>query len=616
MNLLFLVFIFPLLSTILLIVFNNISKNFYANISILFLGISTIITNYIIYNIDTPIVKPFVQHLCNWINVGDFKIGFNLYVDGLSLTMIWIITGVGFLIQMFSYWYMVEDSKKNKGYSLNRYFIYVNLFIFSMLILVLADNLLLLFLGWECVGLCSYLLIGYYYKKKKNNWASFKAFIINRIIDIILAICLFLIWVQFGSLNIQYILIMANHIWTKCDILINFTTILLLGSAIGKSAQVPFQTWLADAMVGPTPVSALIHAATMVTAGVYIIARMHIFFELTPLILNLISIIGISTILIASISAIIQSNIKRILAYSTMSQLGYMFLAMGIKAWNVAIYHLMIHAFFKALLFLSVGSIIINCNHEQNIFKLNLQLLKNKLTYISFIFGSLALSAFPILSAGFYSKEEIIKISLINGHLLLCILAIIGTIFTSIYTFRMIFILFNIDLKLYKINLPNNLLHDFPLIILIILSTFMGAYITPPILGIFRTYNIVTSNTIIDKIFSIITYIILLILFKYIFYNKLFINKLLKFKFIIKIYFFLKKSLGFDYIYNKLFVNTYIILIKYNRKDWINKFINSLNIFLKKINVILTLFHNGNLRWYIFIFILSVIIFIKKATFI
>ncbi len=279
--------------------------------------------------------------LWQWMAAGDFSTNFTLYLDGLSVTMLGVVTGVGFLIHLFASWYMRGET----GYS--RFFAYTNLFIASMLFLVLGDNLLFLYFGWEGVGLCSYLLIGFYYSNRNNGNAALKAFIVTRVGDVFMAFGLFILFQQFGTLNIQELLVLAPQKFPEGNLWLTLATLALLGGAVGKSAQLPLQTWLADAMAGPTPVSALIHAATMVTAGVHLIARCHGLFTLAPDILELVGIVGAVTLVLAGFAALVQTDIKRILAYSTMSQIGYMFLALGVGAWDAAIFHLMTHAFFQ-----------------------------------------------------------------------------------------------------------------------------------------------------------------------------------------------------------------------------------------------------------------------------
>ncbi|MEP6134074.1 NADH-quinone oxidoreductase subunit L, partial [Marinobacter sp.] len=277
--------------------------------------------------------------LWTWIAVGDFQPTIGLAVDGLALVMMSVITGVGFLIHLFAAWYMTGEE------GITRFYAWMNLFVFSMMLLVLGDNLLLLFLGWEGVGLCSYGLIGYYYQGSANGWAAFKAFVVTRIGDVFLALGLFLIFMELGTLDIQELLALAPQQWQEGSTTANLAALLVLGGALGKSAQVPLHTWLPDAMAGPTPVSALIHAATMVTAGVYLIARLNGLFLLAPDVLLLVGVIGAVSLLLAAFAALAQTDIKRVLAYSTMSQIGYMFVALGVGAFDAAIFHLVTHAF-------------------------------------------------------------------------------------------------------------------------------------------------------------------------------------------------------------------------------------------------------------------------------
>ncbi|GAA3901408.1 NADH-quinone oxidoreductase subunit L [Halomonas cibimaris] len=419
--------------------------------------------------------------LWTWIAVGDFQPGISLALDGLSLTMLGVITGVGFFIHLFAAWYMRGED------GITRFYTYMNLFVFSMVLLVLGDNLLLLFLGWEGVGLCSYLLIGYYYTHSANGWAGFKAFIITRIGDVFLAIGMFLLFSRLGTLNIAEILELAPRAWQSGDTVVELAAFLLLGGALGKSAQLPLHTWLADAMAGPTPVSALIHAATMVTAGVYLIARMHGIFELAPAALYATGVIGALTLLMAGFAALAQTDIKRVLAYSTMSQIGYMFLALGVGAYDTAIFHLMTHAFFKALLFLSAGAVIISCHHEQDMRRLGGLWRTLPLAYMGFVVGGAALAALPLVSAGFYSKDAILWQALAADQQGLLAAGLIGALLTSLYTLRLIIATFHGPAKsdsARRAEAGRGLAHGLPLCVLAILSTFIGAWITPPLAGV------------------------------------------------------------------------------------------------------------------------------------
>ena len=480
MNLLFLTFVFPLIGYVLLAFSRGrISENLAATIGVGSVGLSALTTAWILwqFNVAPPEGGVFTQHLWQWLDVADFSVAVGLHLDGLALTMLGVVTGVGFLIHLFASWYM----RGEEGYS--RFFAYTNLFIFSMVLLVLGDNLLLLYFGWEGVGLCSYLLIGFYFKERKNGNAALKAFVVTRVGDVLMAFGLFILFVQLGTLNIQELLTLAPQKFASGDLWISLAALALLGGAVGKSAQLPLQTWLADAMAGPTPVSALIHAATMVTAGVYLIARTHGIFLLAPEVLELVGIVGGVTLVLAGFAALVQTDIKRILAYSTMSQIGYMFLALGVGAWDAAIFHLMTHAFFKALLFLASGSVINACHHEQNIFKMGGLWKKLPLAYLSFIVGGSALAALPLITAGFYSKDEILWEAFASGHGGLLYAGLAGAFLTSLYTFRLIFIAFHGDAKT-EAHAGRGLSHNLPLIVLIILSTFVGALIVPPLAGV------------------------------------------------------------------------------------------------------------------------------------
>ena len=376
--------------------------------------------------------------LWQWISAGGFSPSLSFTLDALSIVMILVVTGVGFLIHLYSTRFMLDED----GYS--RFFAYMNLFVGSMLILVMASNLLLLYLGWEGVGLCSFLLIGFWYKDPENGRSARKAFIVTRIGDVSLAIGLFLIATHLGTLDVREIAQKAAAQWPVGSTLAVAVAALLLGGAVGKSAQLPLQTWLPDAMAGPSPVSALIHAATMVTAGVYLIARTNALFTLAPAVQLVVGIIGAAGVLFAGLSALTQRNIKRILAYSTMSQLGYMFLALGIGAWGGAIFHLVTHAFFKSLLFLGAGVIILAANHEHDIFALGGMARKSPFTFWMFLIAALALTALPPTTAGFASKDLILALAWQSGGAgrVFWALGLAGVFVTSVYIFRLVFIVF------------------------------------------------------------------------------------------------------------------------------------------------------------------------------
>ena len=418
------------------------------------------------------------EHLYTWIASGNFEAGINFQVDQLSGLYLLIITGVGFLIHVYSVGYMDGES----GYY--RFFAYLNLFVFFMLILVLGDSFLLMFVGWEGVGLCSYLLIGYYFEKDSAAEAAKKAFLFNRIGDFGVLSAVMLIFLAFGSIEFGTINAEAAARLEYGGALVTAITLLLFLGATGKSAQIPLYVWLPDAMEGPTPVSALIHAATMVTAGLYMVARLSHLFVLAPFTMNVIAVVGTATALLAATIAITQTDIKRVLAYSTVSQLGYMFLAMGVGAFGAGVFHVMTHAFFKALLFLGSGSVILAIHHEQDMRKMGA--LKNKLpiTYMTMLLGTFAISGIPFFS-GFFSKDEILwkAYSSPLGGPWLWGVGLLTAGLTAFYMFRMIYLTFHgesrVDSHTAEHVHESPLSMTIPLMILAILAVIGGFFGVP-----------------------------------------------------------------------------------------------------------------------------------------
>ncbi len=382
-----------------------------------------------------------IVELFTWFSVstgspGGLSIPAAYQIDQLSILLTLIVTGVGFLIHIYSVGYMHGDP----GFW--RFFAYLNLFIFAMLNLVLADNFVLMFLGWEGVGLCSYLLIGFWYEKKSAGDAAKKAFIVNRIGDFGFLLAMFFIFAAFGSLNFDTVFAGASSVSRNNNTMVWICLLLFLG-ATGKSAQIPLFVWLPDAMAGPTPVSALIHAATMVTAGVYMIARCSILYAAAPAALTVVAVVGAATAVFAATIGLVQNDIKKILAYSTISQLGYMFLALGVAAFSAGIFHLMTHAFFKALLFLGSGAVIHAMHEEQDIQKMGGLKKYLPVTYRTFLIGALAISGIPPLS-GFFSKDEILwnAASSEQGAWLLWLVGVLGAVLTAFYMFRLVTLTF------------------------------------------------------------------------------------------------------------------------------------------------------------------------------
>ncbi len=596
MNQLYLTILFPLIGFLLLVTGRKrLSENVAAVIGVGSIGLAA--TFAALAGLDFLQHKPesgaFIQPLWVWLNVDGFAPAFNLHLDGLSLTMLGVITGVGFLIHVFASWYMRGD----EDYA--RFFSYMNLFLASMILLVLGDSLVSLYFGWEGVGLCSYLLIGYYYRDAANGAAARKAFVVTRVGDAFMAIGLFILYKHLGTLNIQEVLVKAPTEFVVGSAIITFATLMLLGGAVGKSAQLPLQTWLADAMAGPTPVSALIHAATMVTAGVYLIARTHPLFELAPDILYLVGVIGAITLVMAGFAALVQTDIKRILAYSTMSQIGYMFLALGVKAYAPAIFHLMTHAFFKALLFLSSGAVILACHHEQNIFKMGGLRKKIPFVYACFIVGGAALSAVPFLTAGFFSKDEILWQAFTTQHPELFYAGLFGALMTSIYTFRLIFIVFHGEEKTHAHAL-HGVTYWLPLAILLLLSTFVGALIHPPLAGVLPI-SPAGDEALKHKVEwvsgGIAIFGILLAGFLFLGESKLVksISSSPMGQSLTKLWF---ACWGFDWLYNLVIVKPFLFLTQFLRKDPIDKVFNMIPAVVEQMHHSLSATQTGSVRWY------------------
>ena len=444
-----------------------------ACLSIFFSFILSLASLFYVINSNLPIVYQGMP----WIHSQSFQVSFNLVVDPLSSIMINIITGIGFLIHVYSVGYMKGDPR------FHLFFAYINLFCFAMLILVMADNLLLLFLGWEGVGLCSYLLIGFWFENQNFASAGRKAFVVNRIGDLTFLLAMFLIFQQFQTLNFSSIASWISNSPQQFQTLIQnssitIITLLLFFAATGKSAQIPLYVWLPDAMAGPTPVSALIHAATMVTAGIYMIGRLHFLFSASQFTMSVILVVSSLTAFVAALVAVFQNDIKKVLAFSTVSQLGYMFMAMATGAFTVGIFHLFTHALFKALLFLGAGSVILACHHQQNMLKFGSLAKKIPITYFSMLAGILALTGtFPYMS-GFLSKDMILE-QLKTHSFFFWILAILTALLTSIYSFRLLTLTFwktPSDPKNIQNVHESPLLMQIPLIVLALFSIFGGLF--------------------------------------------------------------------------------------------------------------------------------------------
>ena len=480
LQLLWLVVAIPFVSAALLALFgSSLPRRVVAILGAGSIGLSTFFTLLIsaAFLISPPADNAYVLHLWTWMSSGEFHPEIALYLDPVSLLMLLVVTLVGFLIHLYSVEYMRND----EGYA--RFFAYMNLFVASMITLVLANNLLLLYLGWEGVGLCSFLLIGFWYREPQNVRAAGKAFIVTRFGDTAFALGLFLLFTRLGTLDIQEVMHRAAVQWSPGSGIAVAAAALLLGGAVGKSAQLPLQTWLPDAMAGPTPTSALIHAATMVTAGVYLIARTHVLFTLAPSIQFLVALIGAATMLLAAFSALAQRDMKRVLAYSTISQIGYMFLALGLGAWSAAMFHFMTHAFFKALLFLAAG-VVIHAVHEQDLYRMGGLRKELRLAFWSFVIGGSALAGLPLITAGFFSKDLILWQSWAgpNGSAWFWIAGMTGALLTSLYTFRMILLAFYGPQQAH-VKAVSGVAVRISLIVLCFLSVVGGYVDTPPDFG-------------------------------------------------------------------------------------------------------------------------------------
>ncbi|MDP4267654.1 MAG: NADH-quinone oxidoreductase subunit L [Bacteroidota bacterium] len=577
-------------------------------------------------------------YLSQWIITGQINIPFEFLIDPLSVLMMLVVTGVGTVIHIYSIGYMHSDNR------IHTFFSWMNLFIFFMLILITGANYLIMFIGWEGVGLCSYLLIGFWFKNNEFNYAARKAFIMNRIGDLGFLIALFLMIINFETLSFNNIFT-AHHILSQDTKTITIITLLLLVGAVGKSAQIPLYTWLPDAMAGPTPVSALIHAATMVAAGVYMIVRSNLLFRFAPLTMDLIIIIGITTALLSATIALYQEDIKKVLAYSTISQLGYMFLALGLGAYSSAMFHLTTHAFFKALLFLAAGSIIHALNGEQNLRMMGGLAGKLPVTFITFLIAALAISGIPPFS-GFFSKDQIL-LNTFNCCPSLWIFAVLGSILTCIYIFRVFYLAFYGE---YRGNSPDNhddediikpdkdisalhespLIMTIPLIILAVLSLAGGFINLPQIFGgnnyLDNYLAIESAETGIDdttEYFLISTTVIVVLImiiivwFRYtskpaqgpkvitemnfiekMVYNKFYVDELYRFLF----------EKPYDFLSEKLLPTI--------EKGTIDKTVNSAGTLSLTLGSLARKIQNGNISFYILLMTLAAIAFLAINVFI
>ena len=606
----------PLFGFLILALFGKrLTKNIAGLIGAGSVGIAMLLAFRVTYEYlrFLPAVKSYSVVLWQWIGTGNLHADIAFRLDALSLIFTLVITFVGFLIHVYSIEYMDKDV------DFKRFFTYMNLFVASMLILVLANNYLLMYLGWEGVGLCSYLLIGFWYKDPANGYAGRKAFIYTRLGDVALFLGILLLFVHFHNLNIQSVAQLAHASWNISSPVAIITALLLFGGAISKSAQLPLQPWLIDAMAGPTPVSALLHSSTMVTAGVYLIARNHVLFSMAPPVMLLVAVVGAITLVISGFSGLAHHDIKKILAYSTVSQIGYMFLALGVGAWSAAIFHFMIQAFFKALLFLGAGALILAMDEEHDIFKMGGLRKKMPVVFVTFLAGAASLSAVPLITAGFYSKDAIIWYSYASatGSIWLWGAAILGALLTTLYAFRMVVVVFYGKMHTQPVYKPRNLI-KIPLIVLAFLSVFGGLVDIPGTLANFHPFTrfmqqtlpgtVAMSNDHLEGLFELISAAIVVIgiYLSYLFFVK---RRDAAEKFSqTRLNRFFENGWGFDTVYDVLFVKPVVWLSQIDKSD----VFDTMNEGIAKVSVWtsrqLSRTQNGKLRWYLMSFTLGIVL--------
>jgi len=604
MRSLWLIPVLPSVSAALLALFGSrLSRKAAGTLGVGSIGLSALVAILVALNFWSapPAGNSYTQVLWTWIEVAGFEPQIGLYLDPLSLVMVLVVTVVGFLIHIYSAEFMLED----EGYS--RFFAYMNLFVASMVTLLLANNLLLLYLGWEGVGLCSFLLIGFWYRDPANGLAARKAFIVTRVGDTAMSLGLFLLFTQLGTLQIQDLMQRASEQWQAGSIYAVIAALLLLGGAVGKSAQLPLQVWLPDAMAGPTPTSALIHAATMVTAGVYLIARTHVLFALAPAAQLAVAFVGAATLLVAGFSALTQQDIKRVLAYSTISQIGYMFLALGVGAWQAALFHFMTHAFFKALLFLGAGVIIDALHDEHSIFRMGGLRRELPVTFWTFLIAGCSLAGLPFITAGFFSKDLIIwqSLSAEQGWFVFWIAGMLGALLTSLYTFRLMFRVFFGPLGTRVTKRPGYAM-TVPLLVLAFLS-IVGGYVKEPLFAFLHSAlpRAIESSAFITELESeAIAAMIFLIglYFAYLFHlqkrnlaDALVANPIGR---TLDQWWF--AGWGFDWIYDKTFVQPFIWIAEINKRDFIDGFYTGIARLSEFFYRALSETETGHIRWYTF----------------
>jgi NADH-quinone oxidoreductase subunit L len=618
----------PFASALLLAIFGpRMSRRAVAVIGVGSIGLAAIVSILVTWSFLTspPAGNSYTKILWSWMQVGAFHPHIGLYLDALSVLMTLVVTFVGFLIHLYSAEFMIDD----EGYS--RFFCYMNLFVASMVTLLLGNDLLLLYLGWEGVGLCSYLLIGFWYTDPVNGNAARKAFIVTRVGDSAMILGLFLLFHQLGTLDIQSLMQRAAQQWPTGSVYATAAALLLLGGAVGKSAQLPLQTWLPDAMAGPTPTSALIHAATMVTAGVYLLARTHVLFSLSPTAQFAVAVVGAATLLLAGFSALTQYDIKRILAYSTVSQIGYMFLACGVGAWSAAIFHFMTHAFFKALLFLGAGAVINALHEEHNIFKMGGLRKELPVTFWTFLMAGCSLAGLPLITAGFYSKGLIIWSARASqgGSPALWIVGVIGVFLTSLYIFRLIFLVFFGELKEPAHKKPGWRI-QVPLVVLGFLSIVGGwlnlpawlgnkpaltdfLHLALPALNETRagSFSELRSETIVTLAFAVGIFLAWL----FFLHKRAWADAISAPAISRALHRFWFSDWGMDWLYDHLFVQPVKWFARVDKSDWVDLIYTGIADVCRESYRGLRTTENGKMRWYVAGVAVGTIIFVAVVLF-
>lgn len=573
LQLLWLVPAIPFASALLLAVLgSHFSRKTVAVLGSGSIALSAVVAMVVARGFLTSPDPSYTQTLWTWIDIDGFRPSIALYLDALSLVMILVVTFVAFWIHLYSVEFMAEDD----GYS--RFFAYMNLFVAFMLTLLLANNLLALYLGWEGVGLCSYLLIGFWYRGSANGLAARKAFIVTRVGDTSLMVGFLLLFTRLGTLQIQDLMHDLSAGFSVGSAFPVLAAFLILGGAVGKSAQLPLQVWLPDAMAGPTPTSALIHAATMVTAGVYLIARTHVLFELAPRAQFAVAIIGAATLLLAGFSALTQRDLKRVLAYSTISQIGYMFLALGVGFWGAAIFHFFTHAFFKALLFLAAGGVIGAVHEEHDIFRMGGLRRDLPVVFWTFLIGGCSLAALPLVTAGSFSKDLIIWGSLASdkGSAALWWAAVAGAFLTTLYVFRTIFLVFFGESHTTPTRGPGVLM-TLPLIVLAFFAVTAG-YLKTPLLHYLAqalpdpviTYTGVLTEKSSEAAMSIVFAIAFYLAYVFFLKKPELRQKLVATPSVAALNRLWFADWGFDWLYDKLFVQPILWFARIDKSDFVD----------------------------------------------